>query len=85
MEQETYQEQETDIEIVNFNSINFNCNYSLIIANLETSSNTVLSMVSYKVDTGSDGNIMPLYIYKKVFPRETIEQLAAGQNTNIKL
>ena len=26
----------------------------------------VIIMVPYKVDTGSDGNIMPLSIYKKI-------------------
>ena len=31
-------------------------------------------MVPYKVDTGSDGNIMPLHIYKKLFPIITNEQ-----------
>ena len=25
--------------------------------------------VPYKIDTGSDGNIMPWYIFKKLFPR----------------
>ena len=34
-------------------------------------------MVPYKVDTGSDGNIMPLDIYKKLFPEITNEQLVA--------
>ena len=38
--------------------------------------------VPHKAATGSDGNIMPLHRYKKLFPRETKEQLAA---TNIKL
>ena len=33
--------------------------------------------VSCKVDRGSDGNIMPLHIYKKIFPRVTNEQLVA--------
>ena len=35
-----------------------------------------------KVDRGSDGNIMPLHIYKKSFPRVTDEQLVA-KNRNI--
>ena len=35
-------------------------------------------MVPYKVDTGSNGNIMPLHIYKKnLFPKINNEQLAA--------
>ena len=42
-------------------------------------------MVPYKVDMASDENIMPLYIYKNLFPRATIQQLAVTRNTNIKL
>ena len=41
------------------------------------SSNKVSVVISYKVDTGSDGNIMPLHLYKKLFPQATKEQLTA--------
>ena len=34
-------------------------------------------IVPYKVDTGSDGNIMSLHIYQKLFPTITCEQLVA--------
>ena len=34
---------------------------------------------------GSHGNIMPLHIYRKKFPRATKEQLSATRNENIKL
>ena len=47
------------------------------MAKLKTSAGINNLMVPYKVDTGSDGNIMPLHIYKKLFPRITSEQLAA--------
>ena len=33
-------------------------------------------MVPYKVGTGSDGNIMPFYIFTKLFPIITTDQLA---------
>ena len=36
-------------------------------------------MVPYKVDMGSDGNIMLLHIHKKLFPKITNEQLAANK------
>ena len=42
-------------------------------------------MVPYKVDTGSDGNIMPLHICKNCFLKITNEQLAATKNKNILL
>ena len=34
---------------------------------------------------GNDGSIMPLYMYKKLFPRATIRQLVATRDTNTKL
>ena len=37
-------------------------------------------MVPYKVDTGSDGNIMPLNIFTKLFPRPTMDQLATTKD-----
>ena len=35
--------------------------------------------VPCEVDTGSDGSIMPLQIYKRLFSREAKEQLAASK------
>ena len=67
MEIKADQEQETDTEMFNINSGTMNSDHSAIIANLKTSSNKVVIIVPYKVDTDSDGNIMPLYIYKKYF------------------
>ena len=74
-------EQETDIEMENLNSIRFNSNCSTIIANLKPSSNKVTISVPYKVDMGSNRNIMPFYIYKKIFPRATVEQLGETKDT----
>ena len=59
IETEDEQKQETDIEMVNINSIRFNSNHFTIIANLKTSPNKVVITVPYKVDTGSIGYIMP--------------------------
>ena len=42
-------------------------------------------MVPYKVDKGSDGNIMPLHIYKKLFPNITNDQLVVTKKNNIQL
>ena len=58
IEKETVHEQEPGIKTVNINSINFNSNHSTIIANLKTSSSKATTVVSYKVDTSSDGNII---------------------------
>ena len=84
IEQESDQKQENHIEMVNINFINFNPNHSVIAANLKTSSNKAIT-VPYKGDAGSDGSIMPLCVFKKLFPRARKEQLAGKRNTNIKL
>ena len=44
-----------------------------------------MTIVPYKVDTGSHGNIMPLHIYKKLFPRINNEKLAPTKNESIQL
>ena len=64
IEIEDEQEQETDIEMLNMNSIRFHSNNSTIIANLKTLSNKVPITVPCKVDTGSNVNIMPFHICK---------------------
>ena len=72
---ETAHEQEPGIVKLSINSFNFNSNHSRIIANLKTSSNKVTIMVPYKVDMGSDGNIIPFQIFTKLFPSATKDQL----------
>ena len=42
-------------------------------------------MVPYKIDTDSNDYIMPLYMYKKLFPYIINEQLAASKNKNVLL
>ena len=68
VEQETGEDgaEENSIDVSSMNSIHFNNNHCVLIANLKTSAGPNI-MVPYKVDTGSDGNIMPLYIYKNYF------------------
>ena len=41
--------------------------------------------IPYKIDTGSEGNIMPLYIFKKLFENMPEEQLKCSIKSNIKL
>ena len=67
IEKETTHKQEPCIKMVNINLVSFNSNHSVIIANLKTSSNKATIVVPYKVDMGSDGNIMPFNIFTKLF------------------
>ena len=71
--------------MVNINSIRFNFSHSAIIINLKTSSHNVVITVPYKVDMGSYRNLMPFYIYKKLFPRATVEHVAARKDNKFKL
>ena len=71
------EEEEDHIDTVDINSIIFNIKWSVIISNLKTPSNQVSIIVPYKIDTGSNGNIMPLHLYKRLFPRATNEQFTA--------
>ena len=41
--------------------------------------------IPYKIDTGSEGNIMPLYIFKKLFKNMPEEQLKGSIKNNMKL
>ena len=52
---------------------------------LKTSVGQNSIIVPYKIDTGSDGNIMPEHIFKKLFPEVTNEQLATTKNKHILL
>ena len=80
VEQEIAQDsaEESIIDLMNITSIHFNKNCSEITANLKMSVGINNIKVPYKIDTGNNGNIMPLHIYKKnyyLFLKITSEQL----------
>ena len=54
--------QEEEIETVSINSIYLNKNQLLITAHLKTQVGKTTIEVPYKIDTGSEGNLIPLYI-----------------------
>ena len=74
-----------DIELLSINSIQFNKNCSVLTANFKMSAGQSIIMVLYKTDSGSNGNIMPLHVYQKLFSSITNEQLAATENKNVLL
>ena len=59
--------QEENIETVSINSIYLNRNQSLITSHLKMQVGKTATDIPYKIDTGSEGNIMPLYIFQKLF------------------
>ena len=58
---------EGEIETVSINSVHLNKNQSLLMAKLEMQSGGNTIVIPYKIDTGSKGNIMPLFIFKNCF------------------
>ena len=69
VEQETVQDDAGEnIKLVSINSIQFNKNHSVTTVSLKMSAGQSNITVPYKIDTGRDGNIMPLHAYKKLFP-----------------
>ena len=77
--------QDEEIETVSINSVYLNKNQSLITAHLEMQVGKNTVEIPYKIDTDSGGNIMPLYIFKKLFKDMTEEQLEKSIKNNIKL
>ena len=89
LQKEQHQDQDdidkVNIYFININSIIFHNECSVFTLNLNTSSCQAILVVPKKVSAGSDGNIMPFHIVKKVNLRSTKEQLAAMKNKNIKV
>ena len=79
MEQEMSQEYNAKVRLkaVSINSVYMNKNWSIDansqIKDMHMGDNKLT--VPYKIDTGSNGNIMPWYIFKKLFPRVTEAEL----------
>ena len=67
--------QEEDTEIVSINSVYINKKWSSIMAKLQMQAGKTSLEVSYKIDTGSEGNIMLLYIFQKLFANIGKDQL----------
>ena len=76
--------QDEEIETVSINSIDLNKNLSLIKTHLEMQVGKNTVEIPYKIDTGSKGNILPLYIFKKLFKDMMDEQLEKSIKNNIK-
>ena len=71
--------------MVNIMSFNFNTMHLVKLAKLKAHSSPSGLIGSYKVDTGSDGSIMPYHLFKILFPMALKEQLVAIKNRSIML
>ena len=68
------------MDTVNINSISFNTALLVIEAKLKISSNQNNINIPYKISAASDGNIMPIHIFKILLPRLMKEQLVVRTN-----
>ena len=71
--------------MVSINSVCFNKSCSVLTTKLKTFIDNNNMIIPYKIDTGSDGNIMPWHIFKKLSPRVTNSQLAETFKKHLKL
>ena len=86
IEQEMCQEySKGEIEMVSIDSVHMNKNQSMLTTKLETCTGDNKLTVPCKIDTGSDGNIMPWYIFKKLFQRVTEAELIKTIKRHIKI
>ena len=67
--------QEEVRETVSNNSVYLNRNQLLITVQLEKQVGKTILEAPYKIDTGNEDNLMPLYIFKRVFKNMSVEQL----------
>ena len=77
--------QEGEIETVSIDLVHLNRKWSLITAHLEVQAGKHIIEIPYKIDTGSEGNIMLLYIFKKLFKNTTEDQLKNFIKSHIRL
>ena len=66
-------------------SLKFHSMKSVIFTKLESSTNQKRAEIAYKIDTGSDENIMPFRFFRILFPRSTMAELNATINRSIVL
>ena len=59
------------METVSIDLVHLNKNLLVLTAHLETHAGENTLGVPYKIHRGSEGNIMPLYIFKKLFKNVT--------------
>ena len=76
---------EGKIETVSIDSVHLNKNWSLLMVELEMHAGTNKIIIPYKIDTRSEGNIMPCHIFKRLFKNVTEGELKKTIKRHIKL
>ena len=66
--------QDEQIETESIDSVHLNKNQSVITAYLDTFVGENMVKIPYKINRGSGGNIMLIYIFKQIFKNTMTEQ-----------
>ena len=74
---EETKEQDWSFNVVGVKSINLDSVKFVKITKLESKASQSWTQIVYKVDTGANGNLMLLNIFKTLFPRFTLNELYA--------
>ena len=86
LELETSQEySKGKIGTVSIDSVGMNKNWSLLMVEIETYTGDNIVTILYKIDMGSEGNIMPWHIFKRLFKNITEAKLKNTIKRHIKL
>ena len=64
-----------EVGVVRTKVLNFHSITSVIIAKLKTVSSQKVDTCKYKIDRGSDDDLMPLTMYKMLFPHTNINDV----------
>ena len=78
-------ESQEDTEVVSINSLYINRTRSLIMVKLEMQVGKKVLEIPYKIDMGSEGNLMLLYIFQKLFANMRDGQMKRSVKGNIRL
>ena len=73
-----------EIETVSIDSVHLDKNQSLLMVELETHAGANKIVILYKIDMGSEGNIMLWHIFKRLFKNITKHELKKTINGHIK-
>ena len=74
------EEMDRAIDKVTIKSFNFSSIQSVILAKLENSSSQKSSILKYKGGTGSNGNLIPVNMFKVLFLETAMAELAKYTN-----
>ena len=83
--EEAQEVNEGEVDTVSIDSVHLNKNQSLITTKLETQAGRNTIEIPYKIDTGSEGSIMLLFLFKKLFRNTTEEQWQKSIQSPIRL